>query len=101
MVLLYRTDRREPIKLIETDNEQEANDVFTGAEDEWVESSKDKRPFRMKVPQRTSFLPSLIIEVTLESMSMLEYEQHGFVGNVTNGKSFMDTISGSNNNFGR
>ena len=99
IVELYRSDRREPIILKETNDEKEANDILNAADEEWTLSTADKRPFRMKVPTRSSFLPSLIYEICIVEMTVKDYEQRDFVKKVTNGKSFGESMGSSN--FGR
>lgn len=99
IVELYRSDRRQPIILKETNDEQEANDILNAADAEWTNSTAEKRPFRMKVPTKSSFLPSLIYEIQIVEMTAKDYEQRDFVKNVTNGRSFGETMGSSN--FGR
>ena len=99
IVELFRSDYREPITLIETHDEKEAIDVLTGADDEWTLSTAEKRPFRMKKPIRSSFLPSLIYEIKITEYIAEEYEKKNFINKFTNGKPFADTMGSPN--FGR
>lgn len=97
-VELFRTDRREPIKLLQTFDKQEALDTLKEADLEWTNSTHEKRPFRLNEPFVASFLPSLIYEVSLTELSKEEYEQREFVSKIAEGRPFGDTI---NTRFGR
>jgi len=99
IVALYRSDNREPLILIETSDIKEAESILAAADEEWTLSTSEKRPFRMKKPIKSSFLPSLIYEIKISELTAKEFEETQFLSQFAKGKSFGETMNPSN--FGR
>lgn len=73
-VLLLRVDGNH-MEVFESDDLKAVQMVYKGLELEWVNSTAEKRPFRMPEPALHSFAPALISEIKVESMSKEEYHK--------------------------
>lgn len=73
-VLIFRVDGNH-MELLESDDIKAVQALYEGLNIEWVESTAEKRPFRMPPPEMHSFVPALISEIKVESMSKEEYHK--------------------------
>lgn len=71
-IVIFRADGNN-IDILESDDFKEVENMYNGLNSEWVESSAAKRPFKMPPPSLHSFLPALITEIKVESISKEEY----------------------------
>ena len=72
-ITIYRVDRQD-MKILESDDIKEIEKVYNELVDEWVTSTAEKRPFK-HLFELHSFLPSLISEIKVESISKEEYHR--------------------------
>lgn len=75
-ILIFRADGNH-MEVFESDNLKDVETMYSGLNSEWVESSAAKRPFQMPPPTLHSFLPVLITEIKVESISREEYNKQG------------------------
>jgi hypothetical protein len=75
IVLLQRMDSSEPLEIMVTDVEKDAVAKLQSLDDMWVSSVEKKHPFRIDVPYKGSFAPTLVKEVRIEEMSISDYQQ--------------------------
>ena len=73
-VLIFRVDGNH-MEVFESDDSKAVENVYNGLNSEWVNSTAEKRPFKMPPPELHSFLPALISEIKVESMSKEEYHK--------------------------
>jgi hypothetical protein len=92
-VLIFRADGNH-MEILESDDLKAVENFYNGLNSEWVESSAAKRPFQMPPPSLHSFLPALITEIKVESISKEEYNTQG---NPYYQKMKKDGLSGSMN----
>jgi len=71
-VLIFRADGNH-MEVFESDDYKMVEKVYEGLNIEWVASTAEKRPFRMPPPEMHSFIPALITEIKVESVSKEEY----------------------------
>lgn len=71
-VTIFRVDGNH-MEILESDDIKMVKTVYEGLNIEWVASTAEKRPFRMPPPEMHSFVPALISEIKVESMSKEEY----------------------------
>ena len=62
------------MEVLESEDIKKVENLYKGLEREWIDSTAEKRPFRMP-SGRHSFLPSFISEMKVESMSKEEYQK--------------------------
>lgn len=72
-VLIFRADGKD-IEAFQSDDFKAVENMFNGIELEWVNSTAEKRPFKMPAPHMHSFAPSLISEIKVESISKEEFQ---------------------------
>ena len=75
-VLIFRVDGNH-MEILESDDFKSVRTVYDGLNVEWVASTAEKRPFNMPPPAMHSFVPALISEIKVESMSKDEYHKQG------------------------
>lgn len=63
------------MEMLESEDFKAVQNMYEGLNAEWVASTAEKRPFRMPPPQLHSFVPALISEIKVESMSQEEYHK--------------------------
>lgn len=73
-LIIYRVDGRD-MSIFESDNLEHVKAVYKDMDKEWVESTAEKRPFRLPESELHSFLPSLITEIKVEKTSKEEYHK--------------------------
>jgi hypothetical protein len=73
-VLIFRVDGNH-MEVLESDNLKLVENLYNGLNMEWVASTAEKRPFKMPPPEMHSFVPALISEIKVESMSQEEYHK--------------------------
>ncbi len=74
VVAVNRTDRSEPVWVIETNSKNEAIEYHQELTKEWTEAAAEKRPFVLAAPKVTSFLPALIFEIEVLELTPHEYQ---------------------------
>jgi hypothetical protein len=74
VVVVRRTDTHQPLWVHETTSKKEANECHQQLTDEWAKSSLEKRPFILSSPKVTSFLPLLIYEIEVLTMTPQDYQ---------------------------
>jgi hypothetical protein len=73
-VIIYRVDNNH-MEVLESEDLKAVQALYEGLNIEWVNSTAEKRPFRMPPPEMHSFVPALISEIKVESMSIEEYHK--------------------------
>lgn len=73
LVTVLRQGSPEPLVTLETHDKNEAIEKLKALDNEWIESVKDNRPFRITLPFYASFTPSLVIEIKVEELSAEDY----------------------------
>lgn len=73
-IVIFRVDGNH-MDVFESDDFKKVEIMYNGLNSEWVESTAEKRPFRMPPPELHSFLPALISEIKVQSISRDEYTQ--------------------------
>lgn len=63
------------MEVFESDDLKAVESLYNGLNHEWVESTAEKRPFKMPPPELHCMLPALISEIKVESMSKEEYHK--------------------------
>jgi hypothetical protein len=61
--------------VFESEDIKAVTTVYNGLYMEWVASTAEKRPFHMSPPEMHSFLPALVSEIKVQSMSKEEYHK--------------------------
>lgn len=74
-VLLFRTDGQ-VIDVLETRTLKDAETCYYGLSKEWVDSTAEKRPFKLPSPIMHAMLPSLILDIKVESITEEEYQRN-------------------------
>lgn len=72
--MIYRVDENH-MEVFESDDLKKVTTMYNGLGKEWIDSTAEKRPFRLPAPALHSMLPSFISEIKVESMSKEEYQQ--------------------------
>lgn len=63
------------MEVFESDDLKAVQNMYDGLNQEWVTSTAEKRPFKMPPPRLHSFVPSLISEIEVTSISKEEYHK--------------------------
>jgi len=63
------------MEVLESEDFKAVQTMYEGLNAEWVASTAEKRPFRMPPPEMHSFVPALISEIKVQSMSKEEYHK--------------------------
>lgn len=74
MLRIYRADNQ-TVEVLDTPSVEEAKKSYFEMEKEWVDSTAEKRPFRLPFPNLNCFAPSLIMEIKVEVMTLADYNQ--------------------------
>lgn len=75
IVLLQRMDLSEPLEIMVTDVEKDAVAKLQSLDEMWVSSVEKKHPFRIDIPYRGSFAPTLVKEIRIEEMPISDFQQ--------------------------
>jgi hypothetical protein len=73
-ITIFRVDGNH-MEVFESEDFKAVETVYNGLNMEWVASTAEKRPFRMPPPELHSFIPALISEIKVQSMSKEEYHK--------------------------
>jgi hypothetical protein len=75
VVELHRSDLPQPIELLVGNTEEAAKDELERNTKEWIESTKEQRPFIMSAPFESRFVPGLIKEIRVLPMTLEQYQE--------------------------
>lgn len=75
VVELHRSDIPQPLELLVGNSEEAAKDELEKNTQEWIESSKEQRPFKMSAPFESRFVPSLIKEIRVVPLTLEQYQE--------------------------
>lgn len=74
MLKIYRADNH-TVDVLDTPSVDEVRKAYVEMEKEWINSTAEKRPFRVPLPQLQCFAPNLIMEIKVEVISLADYQQ--------------------------
>lgn len=73
-ITIFRVDGNH-MNIFESEDFKTVEAMYLGLSKEWVDSTAEKRPFKLPSPTLHSLLPALISEIKVESMSREEYHR--------------------------